>query len=520
MTMHRRQSWKPRSSTPGRRPSGATCTSCSPSRAGPIAWRMLRAVMAAKAACRRPGQTLRRPLEPRHSRRRSGRRRGLVRRTVPVARCAVGNRHRRRAGTRRPTRATAWKRPPAPPATSSSAKRPSGSVPGSSPSPTRPTIRSKPCSTGFSAGPASRDSPECRACGRFRPPCMLVRPLLGVRRQRRRCDYLAEIGQDYPRRFHERRSPISPAIGCATTCCRCLRAEFNSDVDAALVAAGTSGGRSTAADRALAPRNWFVAAVTSVAGQASDSTAGNLRPNRRSWSARPASWPGPPPAGRCRTWASTQWQQLQDSLIATAVSRPFESAQGNVGRTQWRPPGNLPVDVDCASLSIRRKLSCRARVALSTIRRPKLRCDSRLRLSCACKRDAACRLALECDAHDCHCTQPAAPRRTPRHFHPLRQLLLVAVPVGTRPGGRWLRSWAAAISTCGSTMKSAGTSNSSSPITTPSSIVDVGSARFEQGQGIFINNLSLAEPRAGGRPQPRALDRRVVPGLRRGDWTN
>ena len=33
-------------------------------------------------------------------------------------------------------------------------------------------------------------------------------------------------------------------------------------------------------------------------------------------------------------------------------------------------------------------------------------------------------------------------------------------------------------------------------------IVDVDSARYEQGQGVFINNLSLAEPREGGRPQP------------------
>ncbi|MEX2091584.1 MAG: AsmA-like C-terminal region-containing protein [Pirellulales bacterium] len=33
-------------------------------------------------------------------------------------------------------------------------------------------------------------------------------------------------------------------------------------------------------------------------------------------------------------------------------------------------------------------------------------------------------------------------------------------------------------------------------------VVDVGSARFEQGQGVYVNNLSLLEPRAGGRPQP------------------
>ena len=32
-------------------------------------------------------------------------------------------------------------------------------------------------------------------------------------------------------------------------------------------------------------------------------------------------------------------------------------------------------------------------------------------------------------------------------------------------------------------------------------VVDVGSARFEQGRGVFINNLSIAEPRADGRPQ-------------------
>jgi hypothetical protein len=33
-------------------------------------------------------------------------------------------------------------------------------------------------------------------------------------------------------------------------------------------------------------------------------------------------------------------------------------------------------------------------------------------------------------------------------------------------------------------------------------VVDVGTARFEHGQGVFINNLSLLEPREGGRPQP------------------
>lgn len=32
--------------------------------------------------------------------------------------------------------------------------------------------------------------------------------------------------------------------------------------------------------------------------------------------------------------------------------------------------------------------------------------------------------------------------------------------------------------------------------------VEVGSARFQQGQGVFVNHLSLVEPRAGGQPQP------------------
>lgn len=33
-------------------------------------------------------------------------------------------------------------------------------------------------------------------------------------------------------------------------------------------------------------------------------------------------------------------------------------------------------------------------------------------------------------------------------------------------------------------------------------VVDIGSARYKQGQGIFVNNLSLFEPRDGARPQP------------------
>ncbi len=33
-------------------------------------------------------------------------------------------------------------------------------------------------------------------------------------------------------------------------------------------------------------------------------------------------------------------------------------------------------------------------------------------------------------------------------------------------------------------------------------VVEVGSARFEQGKGVFINQLSLAEPRVGDHPLP------------------
>ena len=45
-------------------------------------------------------------------------------------------------------------------------------------------------------------------------------------------------------------------------------------------------------------------------------------------------------------------------------------------------------------------------------------------------------------------------------------------------------------------------------------VVDVGSARYEQGRGIYVNNLVNPKAAQGGRAPANTLDRRVVSGQR------